>query len=206
MTKKIITTFLILASLTLYSQNNKHLRLYANMGVQINQLNSNFNTDLATNYSFQIGAGSSYKLKQFVVGTEFYNSKGTTENNNNKIDSQEFTSIIYFGYDFLKCTNAALEPTLGISFSNKQSILYDYQNQKSLVYKINQLGITPALTYTKFNSLGVSIGFKIGCNYTLNNNNWNKGIDDTKTNNAINKFTPFIQLNIGGKIKLFKNK
>lgn len=202
--KKIITTIFTLACLTLHSQSNKYLRLYANMGFQMNKLNSSSNTDLDSNCSIQIGAGSSYKLGQLVLGTEFYNSKGETENNNSKFDYQEFTSTLYLGYDLLKCSNAALEPNLGFSFSSKQSILYDLQNQTSLTYKVNQLGITPSITYTRFNHSGVSVGIKVGCNYALNNHNWNTGINDIKTNNTLNKFTPFVQLNIGGRIKLVK--
>tara|TARA_R110002126_G_C10464295_1_gene500577 strand:- start:1105 stop:2613 length:1509 start_codon:yes stop_codon:yes gene_type:complete len=207
MIKIIITSALLLGSTILCSQNNKYLRLYANMGSQLNQSNSAFNTTLNSNYyPFQIGAGSNYKFGQFLIGTEFYNSNGTIKNDVNKIKSQEFTTTLYLGYDLSKSNNFAIEPNIGFSMSNKQSILYDFQNLNSKTYQINQLGISPSLTLTSFNESGVSIGVKIGCNYTLNNHTWNKGIDDSNTNNSMKKITPFIQLNIGGRIKLLKKQ
>lgn len=207
MIKTIITSAFLFGSTILLSQENKYLRLYANIGLQLNQSNSAFNTTLNSNYyPFQIGAGSNYKIGQFIIGTEFYNSNGYIENNINKIKYQEFTTTLYLGYDLSKSNNFAIEPNIGVSMSNKQSILYDFQNQNSETYQINQLGISPSLTLTKFNESGVSIGVKIGCNYTLNNHTWNKGIDESGTNNSMNKITPFMQLNIGGRIKLLKKR
>ena len=206
MIKKIITTAFSLGCLMLYSQSDKSLRLYANLGAQISQTKSAFNTGLnKSNYtSLQVGAGSNYKIGQFIIGTEFYNSKGDLKNNNNKIKYQEFTTTIYLGYDFLKSTNYALESNLGITLSSKQSILHDLLNEISSTFQIEQVGISPSLAFTKFNKSGTFIGLKAGFNYALNNHNWNNDINNSKTGHGLNRCSPFIQLNIGGRIKLSK--
>lgn len=206
MIKKIITTAFSLGCLMLYSQSDKSLRLYANLGSQMSQTKSAFNTDLNdSNFtSLQVGAGSNYKIGQFIIGTEFYNSKGDLKNNNNKIKYQEFTTTLYLGYDFLKSPNFALETNLGITLSSKQSILHDLLNQTSSTFQIEQIGISPSLTFIKFNKTGTFIGLKAGFNYALNNHNWNNGLDNSKTGYDLNRCSPFIQLNIGGRIKLPK--
>lgn len=205
MIKKIYAIVFAFTSLTLYSQKSKHLRLYADFGVQFNNSESSFNSSLPSNYSpFQIGAGSSYKLGFFLIGTEFYTSKNKLNDEIYKSDYREFTSTIFLGFDLLRSTNFAIEPSIGLSMTNKSLILYNFQDISTQSFNTEQLGISPRISFTKFSRKNTSIGLKLGFNYALNNYDWNNGIDKSKTNYSVNRLTPFLQLSFGGKINLSK--
>ena len=194
-----------LLSISTFGQTDTYLRLYANMGSQLNNLNNAFNTNLNSNFfTFQLGAGSNYKFGRFLIGSEFYNSNGSVENNQFRINHQEFISKLSVGYDLLKSSNVSLEPSIGFFMSNGQSVKYELSNQITEIYKIGQLGISPSITITSFNHSNLSTALKIGCNIPLGHQTWKNGIDDSQTIFSSNEISPFIQLNIGGRIKLKK--
>ena len=203
--KKINLLFLLgLFSVNAIGQTNTYLRLYASMGLQLNNSDNDFATNLSSNFSpFQLGAGSNYKFGKFLIGTEFYNSNGKVKNNQYQIDYQEFTSTVYIVYDLLKSSNILLEPNIGFFMTNGQSIKYELENQITQTYKVDQIGISPSITLTKFNHSNLSTALKIGCNIPLDQT-WKNGIDDSPTAFSANQIIPFIQLNIGGRIKLKK--
>ncbi|NME70975.1 alpha/beta fold hydrolase [Flammeovirga aprica] len=206
--KKInLVLLLALFSANAIGQTNTYLRLYANMGVQMNS-NNVFNTNLNSNFlPFQLGAGSNYKFGGFLVGTEFYNSNGNIKNNQYKIDYKEFTSTLYVGYDLLSSSDFAIEPNIGFFMKTGQSITHELQNNNTQAYNIGQLGISTSLTLTRFNHSGLSTAIKIGCNIPLGSEQaWKNGTDDSHTNFSSNQITPFVQLNIGGRIKLKKKR
>lgn len=211
MMKQILTVFccvvLLIQSYNLQAQNDKYLKLYAIFGSQYNESDFKFNTDFNPEiFSLSIGAGSSMNFGQVSIGTEFYNSTGNNTNDLYKIQYNGFNSTIYVGYDIFKNNLLSLEPSLGFSMSNNQLIVDDKQNVSSTVYRNNQYGITPALTFTKFNTAGISYAIKVGYNYSLSDKNWQTAINEQETNFGENINSFFIQLNIGGRIKLSNQK
>ena len=198
---------LVLLSNTLLAQTNNQLKLYAVVGSQINSINPNFNTSLKGNMnSFSMGAGSSYYFGNLFLGTEFYYSNGNKSNQDYKFDFSGMNSTLSIGYNILKSNKYQLEPQIGFLMSNNKILKDDILKSKTVYFKHNNMGITPAVSFNFKNQSGMIYGLKAGYNYSFNKNNyWKNGIDNSNSNFLANNNSVFFQLNIGGIISL-KNK
>lgn len=200
-----ILSFVLLSN-TLWAQTEKQLKLYAVAGSQFNNLKTNFNTSLNGNISsFSMGAGSSYYFGSLFLGTEFYYSNGNITNQNHRLDFSGMNSTFSIGYDVLKSDKFQLEPQIGFLMSDNKILRDDMLTNKTEYFTRNNLGITPAVGFSFKNHSGLIYGLKAGYNYSFTNNDqWKNGINKSNSAFLANTNSVFVQLNIGGIIRLKK--
>ena len=150
-----------------------------------------------------MGAGSSYYFGNLFFGTEYYYFNSYKSNQDHKLDFSGMNSTISIGYNILNTNKYQLEPQIGFLMSKNKILKDDIQKNKTEYFTDNNRGITPAVSFNLKKQSGMIYGVKAGYNYSLNKNNyWKNGIDNSHSNLSANNNSFFIQLNIGGIIKL----
>lgn len=207
MKKATLTLLLVLTSISLFSQTDNHLKLYAIIGTQINNQYPDFNTSINSDIaSFSMGAGSSYYFGNLFVGTEFYYSNGKKSNQDYKLDFSGINTVFSVGYNVLKSSKFQLEPQVGFLMANNKMLKGDIQANETTNFTHNNIGITPAVSFNYKAPAGLVYGLKVAYNFALNKDeNWKNSLNETSTNFSTNNNSIVLQLNIGG-ILDFKKK
>ncbi len=201
-----IAVFFSLYSASVAAQQN--LKLYATFGTQVNTFNSRLETGVSpTIYSFSLGAGSTFSIKRFLLGTEFYFSNGRNTNAQSKLDYSARNSTVFIGYKVNQGESFQIEPGVGISFLHNKAIVSNKTTFATRYYTANNIGLTPSFSISKSNRAGVFYGLKAGCNFTFNPHaRWENGVDFKPTAITDNMGSFFIQFTTGGILNLKKKK
>lgn len=200
---------LVILQFSIEAQSNINLKLYAILGTKQNTFTSKVGTDLNTNYqSFTLGAGSRYLFNRFFFGSEFYYSTDKNLNNNYKTDYLGFNSTVFGGYNVLKSSKLALEPSLGFAVSKNRLIVNDKKKFANTHLTNNQYGVSSSISLSRYTRNGITFGLKIGYYWAIPSQTfWKNEANETLTAYKENMSSFSVQLTTGGIITLMgKNK
>lgn len=200
---------LLTISTATFAQENKESGMYfgAIIGTKINDFNRHFNVDLDPQlYSFSIGAGSSWTKNNYVIGFEFVYSAAQKDNQAGQIQYIGFSNMLSFGYNITRSKTWKVEPNIGIVINNNQLIVQDKLGTTFQNLTNNPISGNLGLNIKLQGNNGLFTGVKLG--YIMpfaGETEWKNTVADTNSNLKDNLGTFYLQLNIGGLLKLSKN-
>ncbi len=210
--KKVLGLIICLLALSAsaIAQEKKESAMYfgAIIGTKINDFNKHFDLDVGTQLSsFSIGAGSSWTRNNYVIGFEFVYSAAQKDNTAGQIQYVGFSNMLSFGYNITRSKTWKVEPNIGIVLNNNQVIIQDELGTSFQNLTNNPLSGNIGLNLRLIGGNGLFTGLKIG--YIMpfaGDTEWKNTVADTDTSLKDNLGTFYLQLNIGGLLKLSKNE
>ncbi len=203
----ILFAVLLVTNLTAFGQeteNGSGIYFGAIVGTKYNDFNRHFALDMAPElYSFSIGAGSAWTKNNYVIGFEFLYSSAQKDNATGVIQYVGFSNTLSFGYNLARGNTLKIEPTIGLVLNNNQLIVQDNANTFSQNLTNNPISGNIALNIKAIDKKGLFTGLKIG--YIMpfrGETEWENKVQETSTGLKDNMGTFYVQLNLGGLLKL----
>jgi hypothetical protein len=181
------------------------ISLHATLGVkQVNAKSTLMHGAVNPTFATTLGAGPSWNINRVVIGSEFYYSTASTTKNQMLSKYSGFNGNLYAGYQIVKSGGWQITPIIGIGKSRNQILISSKDGMQPPLAVYNNVSVVhTALRFEKVNSRGNYLGLKIGYNIsTSGNSEWKSEGSNERSGASDNLSSFFLQLNIGGLIKV----
>lgn len=204
---QLISTAMLMLPISVAAQKERFIGISLHATVGVKQVNAKstllqgaVNPPIATT----LGAGPSWNINRVVVGSEFYYSTASATKNQMLSKYSGFNGNLYAGYQIVKSAGWQITPIVGIGKSKNQILISGTEGKQPPLAVHNNISVVhTALRFEKVNRRGNYLGLKLGYNIsTSGTTEWKSEGANARTGASDNLSSFFLQLNIGGLIKV----
>lgn len=194
----------LVAGVTAQSHRESGIYFGAIAGTKISSFDRHFVADINPQFNaFSIGAGSAWTNGRYVAGVQFLYTSGTNSNLSGEMQYTAFENALSLGYTIAGNSRWSLAPNAGIVLSNNQLIVQDTESGSFQNLINNQAAATFGVNVKLIDQNGLFTGIRLGYQLPLSGDTeWRNKVADTRSGLQDNLGSFYVQLNIGGLLRL----